>query len=97
MTAKVLTPDFIETRGYTKAELRWMLSRHRGQKVPPRTLDHWIAVLAEHGWSLQPNEAGLYGEDDLQLLTRLVLWLKRKRSIAQFAYLITQEIENNGG
>lgn len=97
MIAIAITPELIETKGYTKAELRWMLSRHRGKKVPTRTLDHWIAELSEHGWTLEPDESGLYGEDDLKLLTRLVLWLKRKRTIAQFANLITQEMKENAG
>lgn len=92
--ARTFTPELIEQEGYTKSELRWMLAQYRGCKLPTRTLDHWICTLDEYGIALLPNSAGLYDDDVFKLLTRLVFWLKRRRTIAQFAQLIKQETHN---
>lgn len=89
--AETLTPELIEQEGYTKPELRWMLAQYRGCKLPPRTLDHWLRELSDHGVTISPNQSGLYEDDDFKLLTRLVFWLKRRRTIAQFAQLIKKE------
>lgn len=77
----------LEAQGFTQPELRWQLSRIRGRRVPPSTLRHWLRELC-----IQPDMSGLYSADDLHVLTRLVLWLKRKRTIQQFKTLLLQEI-----
>ncbi len=82
-TAKVL-----ETQGYSLTDLRWQLSRGRGRKVPERTLRWWLQELC-----IEPNEFGLYAVTDLQVLTRLVLFLRRCRSIAKFKTLLIQELD----
>lgn len=80
----------IEAQGFTQPELRWQLSRVRGKRVPPSTLRHWLRELC-----IQPDAFGLYAVDDLKVLTRLVLWLKRKRTIQQFKTLLIQELETH--
>lgn len=91
---KTFTPELIEQEGYTKQELRWMLAQHRQCKLPTRTLDHWLKQLSENGICVSPNLSGLYETEDFELLTRLVYWLKRRRTISQFAQLIKQEASN---
>lgn len=83
MTVQVLQPP-----GYSLKELAWRLSRVRGKKVPDRTLRWWIEQL-----HIEPNEYGLYDEDDLAILTGLVFFLKRCRSIAKFKTLLLQELD----
>lgn len=80
----------IEAQGFTQPELRWQLSRVRGKRVPPSTLRNWLRELC-----IQPDAFGLYAVDDLKVLTRLVLWLKRKRTIQQFKTLLLQELETH--
>ena len=82
MTAQVLQPP-----GYSLKELAWRLSKVRGKKVPDRTLRWWIEQL-----HIEPNEYGLYDDSDLAVLTSLVLFLKRCRSIEKFKTLLLQEI-----
>lgn len=74
--------------GYTSSELRWRLAKVRGRKLPYRTLKYWIDQL---GMTPDPD-TGLYTEDDLNLLRRLVLALKRKMTIKQFMYSVLEEI-----
>lgn len=80
----------LEAEGFTHAELRWQLSRTRGRRVPPSTLRHWLSELC-----IQSDSTGLYSVDDLKVLTRLVLWLKRKRTIQQFKTVLIQEMETH--
>ena len=80
--------QFIETQSYSLAELRWHLSRVRGKRVPERTLRWWLQELC-----IESNEFGMYFTDDLQVLTRLILFLKRCRSINKFKQVLLQEIE----
>ncbi len=80
----------LEAQGYSLVELRWQLSRVRGKRVPERTLRWWLQELC-----IEPNDYGMYAPSDLQVLTRLVLFLKRCRSIAKFKTLLLQEIANH--
>ena len=80
----------LEAQWYSLAELRWQLSRVRGKRVPERTLRWWLQELC-----IEPNEYGLYAVSDLQVLTRLVLFLKRCRSLAKFKTLLLQELETH--
>jgi hypothetical protein len=82
MTVQVLQPP-----GYSLKELAWRLSRVRGRRVPDRTLRWWLEQL-----HIEPNKYGLYEDNDLVVLTSLVLFLKRCRSIAKFKTLLIQEI-----
>lgn len=85
MTVQVLQPP-----GYSLKELAWRLSRVRGRKVPDRTLRWWLEHL-----HIEPNQYGLYDDSDLAVLTSLVLFLKRSRSIKKFKTLLIQEIETD--
>ncbi len=85
MNAQVLQPT-----GYSLQELAWRLSRVRGRKVPDRTLRWWMEQL-----HIEPNDHGLYDESDLAVLTSLVLFLKRCRSLAKFKTLLLQEIASH--
>lgn len=87
-------PQLIEQEGYTKAEIRWMVARYRGSKLPARTLDHWLCQLSAFDVVVKPNSLGLYDHDCLKLLTRLAFWLQRRQTIAQFAQIIKQEYQN---
>lgn len=80
----------IETQWYSLPELRWQLSRVRGKRVPERTLRWWLQELC-----IEPNEVGMYSITDLQILARLVLFLKRCRSLAKFKTLLIQELEHH--
>lgn len=82
MTVQVLQPP-----GYSLKELAWRLSRVRGKRVPDRTLRWWLEQL-----HIEPNEYGLYEDNDLAVLISLVLFLKRCRSLAKFKTLLIQEI-----
>ena len=86
----MLTAEVLEAQWYSLIELRWQLSRVRGRKVPERTLRWWLQELC-----IEPNEYGMYSVADLQVLTRLVLFLKRCRSIEKFKTLLLQEISND--
>lgn len=88
--SKAVDTQVLQPPGHTHAELRWRLSRTRGKKVPPSTLDRWIAELC-----IEPNEYGLYDDDDLATLTSLVIFLKRCRSIEKFKRLLIKEISTN--
>lgn len=77
----------IDTQTYSLAELRWQLSRVRRKRVPERTLRWWLQELC-----IEANEFGMYSVEDLRVLTRLVLFLKRCRSIHKFKQLLLQEI-----
>ena len=92
--SKTITPQLIEQAGYTKSELRWMVARYRGSRLPARTLDHWIRQLFVFDIVVKPDSLGLYDDDCLKLLTRLVFWLQRRQTIAQFAQIIKQESQN---
>lgn len=81
----------LQPQGHTVPELRWRLSRARGKRVPPSTLDRWLSELC-----MEPNEYGLYDDSDLATLISLVLFLKRCRSIKKFKQLLIKEIESNG-
>ncbi len=85
MTVQVLQPT-----GYSLKELAWRLSKVRGRKVPDRTLRWWIEQL-----HIEPNDYGLYDDNDLAVLTSLVLFLKRCRSLNKFKTLLIQEISND--
>ncbi|MEX0272470.1 hypothetical protein AB3R30_25480 [Leptolyngbyaceae cyanobacterium UHCC 1019] len=76
--------------GHTLKELAWRLSRVRRKKVPDRTLRWWIERL-----HIEPNHYGLYDDSDLEILTSLVLFLKRCRSVEKFKTLLIQEISSN--
>ncbi len=80
----------IESHLYSLQELCWELSKVRGRKVPKRTLRHWLSGLC-----IEPNEYGMYTDQDLQILTRLVLFLKRCRSIEKFRNLLLKEISTH--
>ncbi len=82
------TAEVLEAQWYSLTELRWQLSRVRGRKVPERTLRWWLQELC-----IEPNEYGMYAIADLHVLTRLVLFLKRCRSIAKFKTLLIQELD----
>ena len=84
------TAEVLETQWYSLIELRWQLSRVRGRKVPERTLRWWLQELC-----IEPNEFGMYATADLQVLTRLVLLLKRCRSIEKFKPLLIQELDTH--
>ena len=84
------TAEVLETQWYSLIELRWQLSRVRGRKVPERTLRWWLQELC-----IEPNEFGMYATADLQVLTRLVLFLKRCRSIEKFKTLLIQELDTH--
>lgn len=77
--------------GHTLKELAWRLSRVRKKSVPDRTLRWWIEQLR-----IEPSDYGLYDDSDLEILTSLVLFLKRCRSIAKFKQLLIKELEKNG-
>lgn len=87
--AGMQTATLLEADWYTFTELRLELAKHRGGKVPPRTLQWWMQQL-----KMKPNEHGFYETEDLKVLVRLVYWLKRCRSIEKFRNLILQEISN---
>lgn len=80
----------LQPPGHTRAELSWRLSRVRGKRVPEPTLTRWLTELC-----IGPNEYGLYDDADLAVLTSLVLFLKRCRSIDKFKQLLIQEIESH--
>ncbi|QZZ18634.1 hypothetical protein J5X98_14180 [Leptothermofonsia sichuanensis E412] len=80
----------LEAEWYSLTELRWQLSRVRGKRVPERTLRWWLQELC-----IEPNEFEMYSIADLQLLTRLVLFLKRCRSLEKFKTLLLQEISTD--
>lgn len=78
----------IQPKAHTLQELAWRLARVRRKPVPDRTLRWWIEQL-----HLEPNEYGLYEDSDLEILTSLVLFLKRCRSLEKFKTLLLKEIE----
>jgi hypothetical protein len=80
----------LQPQGYTRSEMRWRLSRVRQGKVPDPTLNRWLKDLA-----IEPNDYGLYDDRDLQILTSLVLFLKRCRNIEKFKTLLIKEIFNH--
>ena len=80
----------LQPPGYTRAELAWRLSRVRGKRVPAPTLTRWLEEL-----HIEPNDYGLYDDSDLQVLTSLVLFLKRCRSLSKFKQLLLKEISQN--
>ena len=80
----------LEAQWYSLIELRWQLSQVRGKRVPERTLRWWLQELC-----IEPNDCGMYSLSDLQVLTRLVLFLKRCRSIAKFKTLLLQEMSTH--
>lgn len=80
----------IQPKGHTLQELAWRLARVRRKPVPDRTLRWWIEQL-----HLEPNEYGLYEDSDLEILTSLVLFLKRCRSLEKFKQLLIKEISTN--
>ncbi len=86
----MLPAQTIEAQWYSLTELRWQLSRVRGKRVPARTLRWWLQELC-----IEPNEYGMYSMADLQVLTRLVLFLKRCRSLNKFKTLLIQEISTD--
>lgn len=92
--SQTFTPQLIEQAGYTKPELRWMVARYRGSRLPTRTFDHWICQLSAFDIVVKPNSLGLYDDDCLKVLTRLAFWLQRRKTIAQFAQIIKQEYQN---
>lgn len=71
---------------YTTKELRIILGRLRRRKVPARTLRYWI-----RGLQMEKNECGLYDENDLQALVRLVKHLSRGGTIHQLFQVLKQE------
>lgn len=73
---------------FTTGELMWRLAKTRGKRLPYRTLKYWIDQL---GMTPDPK-TGLYTAEDLGLLRRLVLALKRKMTIRQFMHSIAQDI-----
>lgn len=85
MTVQVLQPP-----GYSLKELAWRLSTVRKRRVPDRTLRWWLEQL-----HIEPNQYGLYDDNDLATLTSLVLFLKRCRSLNKFKQLLIQEIETH--
>ena len=80
----------LHSPGYSLKELAWRLSKVRRRKVLDRTLRWWIEQL-----HIEPNDYGLYDDSDLAILTSLVLFLKRCRSIEKFKTLLIQEIAND--
>lgn len=80
----------LQPSGHTRPELRWRLSKVRGKRVPEPTLTRWLGELC-----IEPNEYGLYSDDDLKVLTSLVLFFKRCRSLEKFKQLLIQEISTN--
>lgn len=74
--------------GHTLKEMAWRLARVRRKPVPDRTLRWWIEQL-----HIEPNQYGLYDDSDLEILTSLVLFLRRCRSVAKFKALLLKEIE----
>lgn len=80
----------IQAYGHSLPELAWRLSIVRGKRVPDRTLRWWIQELC-----LEVNEWGLYEDSDLALLTSLVVFLKRSRSVTKFKQLLLMETEAN--
>lgn len=79
-----------QPQGHTLKELAWRLARVRRKAVPDRTLRWWIEQL-----HIEPNAYGLYDDDDLEILTSLVLFLKRCRSLDKFKQLLLKEIESH--
>jgi hypothetical protein len=73
---------------FTTGELRWRLTKTRGKRLPYRTLKHWIDQLG----MTPDSETGLYTAEDLELLRRLVLALKRRMTIRQFMHSIAKDI-----
>jgi hypothetical protein len=88
--SKTIDTQALQPQGHTRSEMRWRLSRVRGGKVPAPTLNRWLKDLA-----IEPNDYGLYDDRDLQILTSLVLFLKRCRNIAKFKTLLIKEISND--
>lgn len=78
-----------QPNGHTLKELAWRLSRVRKKSVPDRTLRWWIEQLR-----IEASDYGLYDDSDLEILTSLVLFLRRCRSIAKFKTLLIKELEN---
>ena len=85
-----MTPQVIQANGHTLQELAWRLSIVRRKKVPLRTLRWWIEQL-----HIEPNDYGLYDDSDLAILTSLVLFLKRCRSLNKFKTLLIQELDTH--
>lgn len=85
MNLQVLQPS-----GHTLKELAWRLSRVRKKRVPDRTLRWWIEQCC-----IEPDEYGLYSDSDLEVLTNLVIFLGRCRSIEKFRQLLIKELESN--
>ena len=76
----------LSANSYTARELRLILARYRGKRVPVRTLVYWRSKLG-----IKPDSQGLYDETDLEILTRLVKWLSRGGTINQLIVKILQE------
>lgn len=80
----------LQPLGHTRSELCWRLSRVRRKRVPEPTLTRWLIQLG-----MEPNEFGLYDDSDLAVLTSLVIFLRRCRSIKKFKQLLKQELSKN--
>lgn len=87
---KTIDIQALQPSGHTRPELRWRLSKFRGKRVPEPTLTRWLSELC-----IEPNEYGLYSDEDLKVLTSLVLFLKRCRSLEKFKQLLIKEISSN--
>lgn len=87
---KAIDIQALQPQGHTRSELSWRLSRVRGKRVPEPTLTRWLGELC-----IESNEFGLYNDEDLQLLTSLVLFLKRCRSLDKFKQLLIKETSRN--
>jgi len=83
--------EVLETSLYTFREVQITLARYKGGIIPPSTLRRWISRLG-----IEADEFGCYSREDLTILARLILWLKRGKTVQTFAQIIQKELTTNG-
>lgn len=75
--------------GYTATELRIILAKYLGRRVPRSTFSNWKSQIG-----MSPNELGFYTNEDLEILIALVSWLSRGGKIKPFVKALYEELEN---
>jgi len=83
--------EVLETSLFTFREVQITLARFKGGIVPQTTLRRWISLLG-----IESDEFGCYCEEDLKVLTRLIFWLQRGKTVQTFAQIIQKELTTNG-
>jgi DNA-binding transcriptional MerR regulator len=72
---------------YTSRELALILSRHRQQAVPQRTLRWWRGRIG-----IDPTPDGFYQDSDLEILIQLVRWLNRGGTVKAFKQQLRSKV-----